>query len=183
MDKAIISKINISIHLVLYDVVWILSILTAARGYKWLGLCLALLLISVQVASHYACYRTVKNLIVFTILLTSLGLIVDSTLFSLSYLTFKSNPFTLTIAPPFLWGIWMSFSILIFSVFSNWFNKYFLISMFAFIGFSLAYWAGEKLGAAQSLIGLKGIILIGLIWSILMPLFIMLSNRVLNYDT
>lgn len=178
MDK---RKINIIVQLVIYNTVWIVNILLSARGYIYIGLAISLPFCFIQLILHQIVYDKWKPVLIFTVCLSALGLTVDSILSFFTIIHFAANPFNNMIASPFLVGIWVSFSIMFYSLLKSWFNRYGLISLLSLVGFPLAYYLGANLGAAESHMGISAYLLVGIIWSIFLPLFLYLNNIVSKY--
>lgn len=140
--------------------------MSAASGYIWLGFIIALIVTLTQLLWSKLVNIQINYKLAFTILLS--GIIIDS-LFSLSgIINYHANPWY--IAPPWIIGIWLNFSLIYASFLLALLKRNMLMASLAFIGFPLAYLAGAKLQAATLNYGYLSLLLVAIIWSIALPL-------------
>ncbi len=179
MDKrAIINTVS---QIIIYYVVWLVCISMAAKQNIWLGAYISFFLVLLQVVIHQVTHKRLGVLLIFSSSLALIGLCVDSIMIFKGVFIFNAMRPEVSFAPPFLWGIWLSFSIMFYSILSAWFKRYALISILSALGFPLSYWVGSLMGAAQAPQGEVSYIILGSIWAVLLPLFLYLYNRVTDY--
>lgn len=159
--------IHLGFHLVSYYIAWFVCILTAARGYVWLGPAVVGVLVLLQWWWQYRRGET-EHLWRWVLLLTGLGFVVDSMLLWVGEIQFFANPWPFS--PPWMLALWVNFSIVLYACLRDWFDRYWLMAVLALLGFPLAYWAGVALGAATLPGGYLSGVWIGVVWMILLPL-------------
>lgn len=163
-----------------YYITWSVSIYSAAHHWVWFGFSLTVI---ISLAELYWLKRRypVRYLIRFVVGLTFIGCSVDSLLSLSGFITFNAIPWRYALAPPWIIGLWINFSIVYFAFMRHYFLYYKSLAACALIGFPLAYSIGAKFGAAHFTYSLKSSLLIGLIWAILIPIvnynYIKIINR------
>lgn len=182
MDKKLNYWLNLIGQIACYNAVWLICISTASHDKVWLGFFYALGFLAIQFHLHWRANHKLRHLLVFTLSLSILGGFIDSLMFSLNVFIFKARLYDLTIVPPFLMAIWLSFSVMFYSILKSWFKKYALISCCSLIGFPLAYYFGSQLGAAAVGFGYLSYIILGIIWAVTLPLLLYSYNKLLPHD-
>lgn len=176
MDQKIAIKINALTQIVMYESLWAICIYTAANDQVWLGFLISIPMIATQLSVAYH-FQLIDKSIIYALVLATLGISVDTLLFSIGLFQFNARIAEYTIAPPFLWGIWFSFSLMFYTVLQNWFQRYVLIGICAFLGFPIAYFFGATWGAASTEHGLSAYLILGLLWGSLLPIYLKLTQR------
>lgn len=161
------------VHTFLYYVAWALGILFAAHGKGWESFFIILAFTCVQFVLEYRITLNKDALIGMTLLLTAAGMVVDTVWVVTGIVVFNGNPFAGYFTSPWMVGLWLSFAVFTYATKPfDYFNLY-ILSAFAFLGFSLVYAIGAKLGAAYFPYGqVKTSVVIGIVWCIFFPLFI-----------
>lgn len=176
MDQKIAIKINALTQIVMYESLWAICIYTAANDHVWLGFVISIPMIAIQISVAYF-YKLLDKSIIYALVLAIMGICIDTLLFSIGLFKFNAQIVHFTIAPPFLWGIWLSFSLMFYTVLQNWFQRYVLIGICAFLGFPIAYFFGASWGAASTEHGLYAYFILGLLWGSLLPIYLKLTQR------
>ncbi len=172
------NKFHYIFHGLIYYIAWTLCILLAAHGIAWTNTIIVLILVSIQYYWQYHINHRYQGLNKLVIILSTLGTLSDSILLHLNIINFSANPFAPYMTPPWMIALWINFSIVLYSTLSHLFTHIYLLSALSFFGFSLAYIAGVKMGAASFPSGYFSAAWIGLIWMILLPASIHILNRI-----
>lgn len=159
---------NSVVHGACYYIVWFLSILSASKGYLWVGF-FASIVISMLQYIFESKNPNIKFLWIFILIVTLAGFFFDTLLLNLHLMIFNANPFNHYCSPPWMIGLWINFSIVIYFCLYKYFHHFILFSLLSFFGFPLAYLSGVKLGAATFAKPLEAVIFIAVIWAILLP--------------
>lgn len=146
--------------------IWFTCILSAASGRIWLGLILALIVTLTQLIWSHRAKIEIHYPLACLVLLS--GITIDSILSLSSIIVYHANPWQL--APPWIIGIWLNFSLIYASCLLPLLTKKGLIATLAFIGFPLAYLAGAKLQAATLNYGYLSLLVVAITWAIVLPL-------------
>ena len=102
--------------------------------------------------------------------LTLLGAGVDSLLSASQVFVFKVAVFNGWCAPLWMMGLWCNFSFNLWWGLRQYFNRSWFFAITALTGFPAAYASGHYLAVVQYPYGLGSVCVIGVIWSILLPL-------------
>lgn len=167
---------QITIHLLLYYIAWFACVIGAKKGYIWVGFFTAIVIAALQIFWQYLSTHNLKNIVLMILLFIIAGLLIDSLLLNFDWVLYKSNPFP-NISPPWMWGLWLNFSILFYSLLSAYFKKYYLMGILALVGFPVAYYAGATLDAAIFRYTYIGPALVGFIWMITLPVLLFIYNK------
>lgn len=106
----------------------------------------------------------------FILWFTALGAGIDSMLSAGQVFVFKGAVFNGWCAPMWMMGLWCNFSFNLWWGLRHYFNRSRFFAITAFIGFPAAYASGHYLAVVQYPYGFWSVCLIGVIWSILLPL-------------
>jgi hypothetical protein len=124
-----------------------------------------------------------KSFVIFMILSTILGFLIDTALMQSGWIVFKTpntEPFEI-VQPWWMGFLWLAFAAS-FPISFHWLkNKYLLASLLGAIFGPISYFSGAKLGAISSINHL-GLIFVGLLWCITMPVMLRLSLHFVNFD-
>lgn len=111
-----------------------------------------------------------QHLLLFIVLLTVIGFIVDSGFASLNLINFNANPFNPALCPPWMIGMWINFAIILYAHLFKYFTRYLWFTIASLLGFPLAYFIGVRMGAATLPPGNTSLVVVGITWGILFPL-------------
>ncbi len=161
-------------NLICYYIVWFVSILSAAHGYAWTGISVALGITCLQIILFK---EPKKPLLIFMTLLTTCGWVIDTLLIHYGLLYCHANPFRLSLSPPWMLGLWLNFSFIVYSYLRPYFTNTWLMSLLSFFGFPIAYYAGVALGAAELPKGYVGLLVLSIVWSITLPTLLRLFAK------
>ena len=107
----------------------------------------------------------------------AIGLVWDSSLVALGWLSYPSGTLVAGTAPYWIVAMWMSFATTL-NVSLGWLKKrYLLAALFGGIGGPMAYYAGFKLGGVQFSSMTAGLAAQAAGWAVMMPLLTMLAER------
>ena len=160
-------------NFVLFQLGWIVTVLSAAAGYPWLGPLYALIWLGLHLRA-LAGDRGVELALITAAF--ALGALADSALVLLGLIDFPQQarlgfPTTLWMA-----GLWAMFAATLRHAMGWLTGRYLLAVLFGLAGGPLAYWAGERLGAllvhtpaAWPAIALE--------WGLAMPLLLWVAGR------
>lgn len=158
------------VNILLYYLAWTSCILLAAKNQGLYGAILVILIFLIQFFLQRKMSKPTNGLLFFIVILTLTGSIIDTILTTTGLIIFSSNPFSPYFAPPWIITLWMSFALLAFATLPNLFSRHILVSGLAFLGFSIAYALGVKMGAGIFPYGYKTSVLIGFIWAVMLPI-------------
>ena len=184
LNKFLQSKI---FHLACNYIVWFACVLSASRHQVYFGFGTAILIsygqcwIYLKNQQQSSLLVTGKNIALFSLWLTLLGIITDSIFLRSNIIVFTANPFD--ISPLWMWGIWLNFAVTLYCCANTWLaSRYFYILLvpLSFIGFYCAYYAGAALGAAKLTLGSTSLIIIALVYSLIIPLAILIFSHALK---
>lgn len=170
-----ITTWNLIVHLLCYNISWFAGILLVASGHLIFALVIMSSIIALQLTWQVGVMKNTCNLWFF-ILITMLGsTIVDSFCIRMQWLLFAQNPWK-SITPPWMMLMWLEFAVLFYGALYHWRKRYWTLGALSLIGFSLAYSAGVKLGAAH-LVHPWGPYCWGLAWGAALPFCLWIFNQ------
>ena len=152
------------INFILFQVGWLACVLSASAGMSEIGLIYALAFIIL----HTSLSRRVLTEVVFIVLVTCFGFVIDSWLVFAGYFSYVNSAESMT-APMWIAALWAMFSTTIgYSL--NWLSsRYLLAAALGFIFGPLAYYGASKLGAVNLPDGNMGLYFQALIWAVMLP--------------
>jgi len=158
-----------------FQVVWFVSVLSAAKELYWPGpaavICWLLM---------YAWKSgELKREILLALLSGVVGFFVDTALIWLEAFVPEWVSRSLRLSPAWMIGLWLNFATSLNSLFAWLKGRYILSALLGLLSGPAAYYSGTALGAAvihQPL--LENLALIGVGWSISLPLLIWLSQKI-----
>lgn len=177
-------KGHLLFHIAIYYTAWFGGLILAANHYPWIASGVIFLEVIIALLwQHSIAPGKNQAFLLFAIVLTVAGALIDSLLLNLHILIFESNPFNPYLSPPWMILIWTSFAIFFYCCLKKFSERPYLIAILSFIGFPLAYYSGVKLGAAVLPYGELSVSLVGLIWMFLLPLILQLTlQRTIQHD-
>jgi hypothetical protein len=155
----------------LFQVVWFVTVLGAARGDAWIGPMAVLLFAAVHLAMVHDRGRELAYLV--AVGLT--GTVLDSVLMALGVTGYAATPasWPTFLVPPWIVGCWVAFAMLPrFSL--SWAARWPLVAaVLGAVGGPLSFYAGLRLGAARfHPVPLVTWIVLGLEYAFLLPLML-----------
>lgn len=170
-DSSAMFQPKMVANLVIYQIVWLACILSAARGAQVLGILAALIAVVWHVSQAQRPLSEFQ-----LILLTGLiGGLWDSLLVILGLIHYPSGSLMPWMAPVWIIALWMAFATT-FNLCLRWLHgHYWVAAVFGLVGGPLAWWAGHALGALNLLDPLPALAVLGLGWAVLMPVLIRLA--------
>lgn len=168
---------SVAINFVLFQAGWFACVLSAAAYQPWLGVCVALLIVS------YHIRRADKSLAEILLIVVSMviGVIFDSMLLWLNWLDYTSGVIVANTAPVWIVALWALFATTL-NVSLRWLRgKWLLAMVFGFVGGPLAYLGGAKLGAVSLLQQPQALIALAIGWAAVTPFLVYLSGQLNGY--
>jgi hypothetical protein len=167
--------LKLIVNIVLWNIVWFVTIFGAAKGYAYAGPLAA----AAVYVFHMLCMSTNRlydTLLV--IILVLMGLVADTLVAALGALDFGPLAVAGPLAPPFMLALWVNFALLL-NYALRWLKgKYPVAIILGAVGGPMAYYTGSRIGAVT----LPGqlwycLLIIGLEWAIAMPLILLIMAR------
>ncbi len=158
-----------------FQVVWFVSVLSAAKESYWSGPAVVICWLLMYAWKSGA----PKREIILALISGVVGFFVDTSLIWLEAFSPQGVSGFLRLSPAWMIGLWLNFATSLNSLFPWLKGKHILAALVGFIGGPTAYYSGASLGAAvihNPL--LEHLALIGVGWSISLPLLIWLSQKI-----
>jgi hypothetical protein len=174
-----VKAYNPYFNFICYYFAWYAGISLAAHNHPWLSLAMVAGVTLVQILWQWRVMQRLQGLLQLILIFVLSGFVVDSVLLHLNYLHFNANPFKIC-SPPWMIGMWFNFCVVFYSVSYSYFKSYSLMSFASLLMFPLSYWLGAIYGSAVLVQGWMTLAILGLIWSILMPLNLKLYNAMVG---
>jgi len=171
LKKASISDI---INLVMFQIVWFVTVIGAAQGNLWYGIAG---LTSFIILHHFlsATARTDFQLVGIAIVV---GMIIETTIIRNGVLDYANEIYSAQFAPIWILILWANLALTLNGCLRWLQGRYLLAAMLGALGAPLSYFGGIKLGAATSntsMIIVFGIIAV--IYALITPLLLLLAKR------
>lgn len=168
---------QILINFVLFQIGWFACVVSVASQLEWI----ALLSISVILVIHLLLVK--DRLLELQLILTAgtVGLILDSTLISLSVFSPANQSGLSSLAPLWLVGLWMLFSITINHSMRWLHGRYVMAAILGFVFAPIAYLAGQRLGALTfppDSHQILSLLVIGCCWLVVTPMLLLSSQYI-----
>jgi hypothetical protein len=174
--RAFMKRYQLPCNILCYYAVWFSCVLSAAQHMDWLGVTIALVITLVQCPCFYS-QPYYKGLACFMLLLTTLGFIIDSGLSLFGCIQFHANPWPVALAPPWIIGLWLNFSFILYVHLKAYFHYFLPLFFLSLVGFPLAYCAGVKLSAASLPLGYVGLAILGCTWAVCFPSVLYFASK------
>jgi hypothetical protein len=174
------TKFHYLFHSIAYYVAWFSGITLAARGDAWLSSFIVIACVVLQIYWQYQIQHNTRGLGYLIGLVVIFSTLIDSLLIYKGVIIYAENPFAPYVTSPWMIAIWISFTVILYATLSKLFNHLILLGLFSFVGFSLAYTMGVKMGAAFFAYGYKTSFLIGAIWLILLPFVVYCYKKIMD---
>lgn len=165
-------------NFLLFQVGWFSSVISASLQLQWL----AIILIAVLIGFHIKIVPNPAAELKIIIIAGITGLVVDTVLIHFQVLVVL-YPESVSIAPPWLIGLWMLFGITV-NHSLRWFNQHMWLAALGGLIFApLAYWAGDRFGllefSTETDFELTKLFVIGICWFFITPMLLMASRKLI----
>jgi hypothetical protein len=168
----------IAINLIAFQIGWFACVIGASKGIFWLGP----LVVSVVFAVHLFFTRNFLREIALGLIISFVGFLTDTLLTEFN--VYSPLPYYIAPpwSPPWLIFMWLNFATLM-NVSIKWLgHNYMLSALLGGIGGALAYYSGNVFGALHYFEPLlTNILITGIVWAGLTPLFFYISNQLKKY--
>lgn len=163
------------VNFIFFQFGWLLTVLSAATGIFWTGV----IFTSVWVFIHLRYLSSHPAMEIKLIIIAALtGYVTDSVLVLTKTMSFVYPSVYLWPSTIWMLMLWINLSLTI-NASMKWINgRYVASSILGLIGGALSYYAGHRLGALSIASIPDGILIIGIVWSVVMPLLIYLNGKV-----
>ena len=161
------------LNVVLFQVGWFGCVLGAAKGWPWLGVAVALVIVAFHLMRAA---NLVTELTLVTITLV-IGALADSLLLQTGWIAYPSGMLMDGVAPPWILALWLLFATTL-NVSMRWLKQraWLAVVLGAICG-PLSYWGASRLGAVQFADPLPLVLALTVTWALIMPLLMRLSMR------
>jgi hypothetical protein len=160
------------VNAVLFQAAWLALVLSAAKGYPWLGLAAMVPLL----ATHLGLVENRRGEVKLLLAAASLGFLFDTALVYTG--VFTPLPYLLPwpFSPPWMICLWLGFASTL-NVSLSWLRgRYLLAALFGGIGGPLAYYSGARLGATEGLPSSAALLVLAVGWALMTPLLVRLAT-------
>lgn len=165
------QKFNI-LRILFFQIVWILFA-GWQFSFEYVAPVLALLFVYIDYLVFYK-QKSFKQLIIFFFFILISGLIVDSLLLNLGFISFKAHQSIFS--PFYLWSIWIIFIPYYQFAFYKFRGKLYLSLPLAIFGAPFAYYGGAKFG--NLITHEYAYLAIALCWAVFFPISIVVYNKI-----
>jgi hypothetical protein len=171
--------LKLIVNIVLWNIVWFVTIIGAARGYGYAGPLAAAgaYVIHMLFVSRTRLYDTVL-----VVLLVVLGLIADTLVAAVGAIDYGPLAVAGPLAPPFMLALWVNFALLLNYALRWMKGRYLVAVVMGAVGGPMAYYTGSRFGA----VALPGplwycVLVIGLEWALVMPIILLIMSGLERY--
>jgi hypothetical protein len=164
---------KVLINVLAFQAGWFSCVIAAANGMPWVGLLVTALVVSLHVSTVTLAARELQLIAI----AVAMGLVFDSLLVSMSWLSYPNGQFASGLAPYWILSMWALFATTL-NVSMRWMHgKLVLSALFGLVGGPLSYLAGARLGAVTFVEPVIAVVALGAIWAVAMPVLVVLSQR------
>lgn len=160
---------HVFFHASSFYIIWFFCLTTAAKHQSWIGVGVAITIITIQMLWQYKIAKDTNALIRLIVILTLSAILVESLMMSQNIVQYHDNVLAPYLPPPWIIVLWIEFAIVIHAIMKNLWDRPFVLSFLSLLGFPIVYLAGEHLGAATLPYGWQSALIIGVVWAILLP--------------
>jgi hypothetical protein len=165
---------TVLINLGLYQAGWFACVIGAAHGYPWLGAGMGLGLLTV----HLVLCRERQKELFLVLFIAITGTLVDSIQAQFGVFVFLSGYWSQWVVPIWITVMWLQFASLFHFALSWLSGRYLLSGILGAFGGPLAYFTGERLGAAIFPCSYRfSLSVIAMVWALLLPACVLISDR------
>lgn len=152
-----------------YYLGWFGSLILVSINLPWYALAFSIIISSVQLY-YFDGLSSVPMWKKFFFCMTFIGFFVDSLFSFSSYIQFYFNPWQPLLAPPWILGLWINFSVLCIGLSSLLKQLQHYLWLIALLVFPAVYLGGVAYKVAIFSLGAPSSIVLGLVWMLLFPL-------------
>ena len=179
LRSSILDWVPQIINLVIFQLVWVITVVSASLDRIWpspAALCFFL-------AVHSMISTTARPDFILAAIAVTMGFVIDTVFIQTGVLRFEMNLPWLSVAPFWLWILWVNFALTLNNCLGWLQGRYQMAAIFGFVGGPLSYLFGIRLGAGELLVTpLTAFFIIGLCWSVTTP-FLLFAARELARRT
>jgi len=169
-----IDPVPLIINLVLFQLVWIITVLSVSLDRVWPGPTI----LSFFFAVHIIVSTSVRADFILAAIAVAMGLVIDTVLIQAGVLSFGINLPWAGVAPFWIWILWANFALTLNGCLGWLQGRYKTAAMLGFVGGPLSYHFGIRLGAGELLVTpLIAFLIIGLCWSVVTPLLLFTARE------
>ena len=167
------SKSQLIINFVLFQIGWFACVLGAAKQLPWLGV----IVVTVIVAWHLLQAKQAKPEIILLVLALVIGGMFDQLMLMNGLISSQAHGWSISLLPAWILALWAVF-VTILNVSLRWMRGKWLVAiLFGAIGGPLAYIGAEKLGAVTLNALPMSYVALSVGWGILTPLLLKVSEK------
>jgi len=161
------------VNFIAFQCGWFACVLGAARGWPWVGTAVAAVIVGWHVMRSR---RPAEELKLVGIALV-VGILWDSSLAALGWISFASGTLVTWIAPPWILAMWALFATTL-NVSLDWLKgRWAVASLLGAVAGPLSYWAGARLGAIEIVAPVPALVALAVGWSVITPLLLAAARR------
>ncbi len=161
------------VNAALFQVAWFAAVLGAAGGRTWLGPLVLLPVLAVNLAMTPERRGEVK----LWVAAGMIGLLFDTALVSAGLFAPKRHLFPYPLSPPWMVGLWIGFAATLNQSLGWLHGRLLLAALLGAVGGPLTYLGGARLGAADALPQMAGLVILAVGWGLVTPLLLTLAKR------
>jgi hypothetical protein len=167
------------VNLIAFQACWFASVLGAASGLPWLGPLFAALWLPLHIRATGS-FMVIETKLILAA--GALGYVLDSAIVLSGGMSFPAQ--AQLGAPTTLWMVtlWLGFAATLRHVLGWIRGRYILAALLGGIAGPFAYWSGSKLGAVVLTDMVFSLAMVGVEWSIAMPLLLVFISRLERSD-
>ena len=167
------SKSQLIINFVLFQIGWFACVLGAGKQLPWLGV----IVVAVIVAWHLLQAKQAKPEIILLVLALVIGGMFDQLMLMNGLISYQAHGWCVNLLPAWILALWAVF-VTILNVSLRWMRGKWLVAiLFGAIGGPLAYIGAEKLGAVTLNTVPMSYVALSVGWGILTPLLLKVSEK------
>ena len=167
------SKSQLIINFVLFQIGWFACVLGAGKQLPWLGV----IVVAVIVAWHLLQAKQAKPEIILLVLALLIGGMFDQLMLMNGLISYQAHGWSISLLPAWILALWAVF-VTILNVSLRWMRGKWLVAiLFGAIGGPLAYIGAEKLGAVTLNALPMSYVALSVGWGILTPLLLKISEK------
>ena len=172
-----VSTRSVVANFLLFQIGWLVCVLSGAYGYPWFGIAIAALIVGWHVLRARQSLPEVKLIL----LAMLIGLLWDSLLVWQGWLIFSSGVLLPFMAPVWIIMMWAMFATTL-NVSLRWLHgRYWASMLLGAVGGPLAYYAGQQLHAVRFSSDYWVLLVLGIGWAGITPLLMYLSRKYDGY--
>ncbi len=160
---------NNFLFILAYYLVWLGSLILASYNFPWFALAFSLVISTLQL-HYFNGLSSVPSWKKFFLCMTFIGFCVDSLFSFSSFIRFYFNPWQPFLAPPWILGLWINFSVLCIGLNVLLKQLHHYLWLIALLVFPAVYLGGVAYKVAIFPLGTPSSVVLGLVWMFLFPL-------------